>query len=124
MQRAAQRAARKNTSGTNTPVPVTPPEVSPANHPANTVTPESRPKSADAPNPHPTATPDRKPAHSSPNAANPNRIPARLNRRSEADELHKLEIALDGAARGNLDDFQTVLEAAGWYDPEGSTRGN
>jgi hypothetical protein len=96
-EREAQRNARKNSSGADTPVRETPTKA-----PADSST-QKLPK-----------------PHSS--TAKP--TPARPNRLTEADEVQKLQNALDGAARGNLNDFQAVLEAAGWYDPETSDRHN
>ena len=68
------------------------------------------------PDPHPGRI---KPASNGSTSSGDSRNAPRTNRQTNTkNELREFQIALDGAARGSLDDLQTALEAAGWYDPK------
>ena len=76
----------------------------------------SKPCSSPMPDPHPGRI---KPASNGSTSSGDSRNAPRTNRQTNTkNELREFQIALDGAARGSLDDLQTALEAAGWYDPK------
>jgi len=117
-ERAARRAARQNQCVADNPGPENSTNDSAIN-PAQPLTPEPSPgpRTPCAPLSSSARQDRAKPADNDSTAETRN-TPHTNRQTNTKSELREFQIALDGAARGSLDDLQTVLEAAGWYDPK------